>query len=350
MKRHFVDLLACPRCSAELTLTDAVEQTGEIESGRLACAQGHGFPVLRGIPRFVEDEHYASNFGFEWNRFNRTQLDSDVSNESEEAFRVKTGLTPSDIKGKLVLDVGCGMGRFSDVVSRWGGQVVGIDLSLAVDAAYRNIGRRAEVQIAQANVFELPFRPETFDVIFSIGVLHHTPDTRAAFEQLPRLLKPGGKIAIWVYTRYDSIPSYMSDIWRKLTTRMPQRLLYGLSHAAIVTAPLYRMPRLGLLPRKFFPASSHPKAEWRVLDTFDWYSPRYQWKHTYEEVWPWFEAQGLVDIKLTGFPVALQGTKPPAPARRDPAPDPERPEPRVRGRRRTPTTSAAERAAPAPPR
>jgi SAM-dependent methyltransferase len=257
----------------------------------------------------VESEGYAGNFGFEWTIHRETQLDG-ASGESEASFRLKTGFKPDELKGKRMLDVGCGMGRFAEVASRWGATVYGVDLSMAVNSAFTNLGGRENVHIAQADVFKLPFAPATFDFIFSIGVLHHTPDTKTAFDQLPRLLRRGGKIAIWLYPLYDSVHSYSSDVWRKLSTRLPKRLLYSLAHLSVPLHYLYRMPRLGLLPRALFPASAHGRARWRVLDTYDWYSPRYQWKHTYEEVWPWFQAQGLTDIRVLGAPVSLQGTRP----------------------------------------
>ena len=82
----------------------------------------------------MASDTYVGSFSFEWNRHRKTQLDDATSRESEETFREKSGLRPEDIAGRLVLDVGCGMGRFADVVSRWGGRVVGVDLSLAVEA------------------------------------------------------------------------------------------------------------------------------------------------------------------------------------------------------------------------
>jgi hypothetical protein len=139
---------------------------------------------------------------------------------------------------------------------------------------------------------------------------------------LPRLLKPDGKVAIWLYANYQQWYR-MADIWRRVTTRMPKRWLYGLSHIAV---PLYypgRVPILGRIPGFLLPTSMHPKPEWRVLDTFDWYSPRYQWKHSYEEVWPWFEAHGLTKIRVCGVPVSVQATmprRPSAPERRHAAP------------------------------
>jgi ubiquinone/menaquinone biosynthesis C-methylase UbiE len=301
MHDSFVPLLICPLCKSDLST----------QNETLQCPAGHSYAIVKGVPRFVSTDGYAANFGFEWNLHNKTQLDTATRDESEATFIEKTGFTPQDLAGKLVLDVGCGMGRFSDVVSRWGATVVGIDLTSAVDAAYENIGRRENVDLAQADILALPFRDQTFDFIFSIGVLHHTPNTRAAFDKLPRLLKPGGRIAIWVYTKLPS--HHVSDVYRRVTTRMPKRFLYALCHVAIPWYHVNRVPVLGAITKRALPVSSHPNPEWRVLDTFDWYSPTYQWKHRLPEVRNWFESHGLVSLKPLSFPTSMQGARPDRP-------------------------------------
>lgn len=298
----------CPQCGSSLSVSGGPSKA-DVEMGKLQCQHGHSFPIVGGVPRFVESELYVQNFGFEWNVHSTTQLDSIGSDESERTFRQKTGFTPEELSGKLVLDVGCGMGRFSDVAARWGATVVGIDLSRAVDAAQRNIGGRENVHIAQANVFNLPFRERTFDFIFSIGVLHHTPNTKAAFDELPKLLREGGKISIWVYSAYARFQWRFSDMYRRLTPRLPKRVLHSLSYVAVPLYYLHKIPIIGVFLRWVLPVSTHPRRDWRVLDTFDWYSPKYQWKHTYEEVFRWFDAQGLGNIRVLEFPVALQGTR-----------------------------------------
>src|SRR5208282_1695333 len=99
------------------------------------------YPNAQGIARFVDAQQYAASFGFQWHRYQKTQLDSDRDEvrESERNFLMKTALRPEDLKGKLVLDVGCGMGRFAEVATRWGARVVGIDLSAAAEVAARNL-------------------------------------------------------------------------------------------------------------------------------------------------------------------------------------------------------------------
>jgi SAM-dependent methyltransferase len=309
MKPAFASRLRCPQCRGPLTAAGAASDEGEIASGSLTCPKDHRVPIVRGIPRFVPGEGYAQSFGYEWNLHRRTQLDSSQSHESEETFKQKTGLRPEDLRGKLVLDVGCGMGRFADVASRWGATVVGIDLSSAVEAASDNLGGRSNVHLAQADVFALPFAEGSFDIIYSIGVLHHTPDTRAAFLRLPPLLKAGGTIAIWVYSSHRPWRFWSSDILRVATTRLPKTWLYRLCHVAVPLYYVCRIPIAGNVVRGLLPISVHPKPDWRILDTFDWYSPSYQWKHSRAEVAGWFETAGLRNVQLLEVPTSAQGTR-----------------------------------------
>jgi len=283
----------------------------------LVCTRcGRRYPLPNGVVRFVCAQEYAGSFGFQWKLYARTQLDDETSQKSERAFRRRTGFRPEDLAGKLVLDVGCGMGRFAEVATRWGAHVVGIDLSLASEVAAKNLAERSAT-IFQADVFKLPFAAESFDYIYSIGVLHHTPDCERAFKSLPGLLKPGGRIAIWLYSAYN--PWYrMSDVYRKVTRRMSPQTLHTLCRGVV---PLYgihqvlkKIPLLGQAASSLLawliPMSFNKDSTWRVLDTFDWYSPWYQSKHTYEEVFRWFEACGLEDLRVIEQPIAVQGTRP----------------------------------------
>ena len=297
------ELLVCVRCGAPLPPETTWESTGTRCSG---C--GTAVPVIRGIPRFVTSDAYTASFSFEWNRHRKTQLDDASSRESEETFRAKTGLYPEEVAGRLVLDVGCGMGRFADVVSRWGGRVIGIDLSLAVEAAHANLGGRETVRILQADLFHLPFRPETFDIVYSLGVLHHTPDCERAFKTLIRLVRPGGRVCVWVYG-YLGAWARVARIYRRMTVRMPPRLLHALCHFAIPWYHVCRLPLVGGLFFTLVPTAEHQKPAWRVLDTFDWYSPQYQSLHTFPEVYRWFTSEGLTDIQLLDSPVALSGRR-----------------------------------------
>jgi len=300
-------ILRCLSCQSELRQ----ERDGLVCAG---CSRR--FPAVKGVVRFVDAEHYAVSFGFQWHLFRQTQLDNETSRRTESDFRRRTGFEPEDLAGKLVLDVGCGMGRFAEVATRWGAHVVGVDLSLAAEVAEENLRDRQAV-FFQADVFKLPFAPESFDYIYSLGVLHHTPDCKAALQVLPGLLKPGGRIAIWLYSRYNHWYK-MSDAYRKVTRRMSPKLLHKLCygviplygmHQVLRKIPLVGRPASGALAY-MIPMAHNPDPKWRVLDTFDWYSPWYQSKHTYEEVFRWFEECGLEDLRVVLQPISVTGRKP----------------------------------------
>jgi SAM-dependent methyltransferase len=265
------------------------------------------YPVVAGVPRFVKSEAYAASFGYEWGRHRKTQLDS-VSglSRSRDAFLAKTGLTADELVGARVLDVGVGSGRFAEIAADLGASVVGIDLTRAADVAGENLGRRALV--AQADLFDPPFADETFDVVYSIGVLHHTPDTRAAVQRISRLVKPGGTLAIWVY--HPRLSQHVSDAYRRLTTRMSEPALYRLSQGASFLYYPQRIPLVGRLLRGAVPISFEADRAWRTLDTFDWYSPKFQWKHTVPEVVGWFEQLGYSDVRSLTVPTSVRGRKP----------------------------------------
>jgi SAM-dependent methyltransferase len=306
-----VELLSILRCIA---CHGSVEK---VEDGYRCSSCGRRFVELQGVLRFVEADNYADSFGYQWRRYAKTQLDNPERHRSEQDFRNKTGLTPEQLRGKLVLDVGCGMGRFAEVVTRWGARVVGVDLSVAAEVAARNLADRAFVAM-QADVFALPFAPESFDYIYSIGVLHHTPDCEKAFKALPQYLKPEGSIAVWLYSGYNKWYRF-SDQYRKITHRMSTRSLDRFLRVVVpvlyhVDRALHAIPLIGrplaAAIHHLFPASQHPEPETRILDTLDWYSPKYQSKHTYEQVFRWFENCGLEALTVANISIGVRGRKP----------------------------------------
>src|SRR6266850_4771072 len=150
------------------------------------------------------DADYCQNFGSQWNHFRSIQIDalSDKA-ESHARFFSETGWSPEWLSGKLLLDAGCGAGRFADVAMDCGARVVAVDLSEAAWACRKTLDRFPEKDylVVRASLFDLPFRKSAFDGIYSLGVLQHTPDPLGAIKCLTSFLVPGGRLATWIYER-----------------------------------------------------------------------------------------------------------------------------------------------------
>ena len=307
MNESLLNYMRCPKCISELALKSEQRKKGEVEKGILLCKSCNStYPIINFIPRFVGSDGYVSNFSFEWKIHKKTQLNA---NESEKSFYQKLGFSKERLQGKLVLDAGCGMGRYMDVALKAGAEVIGIDLSYAIDSAKENLDDNYKSHFIQADIFNLPFKAELFDVIYSIGVLHHTPNTKKAFENLVGFLKNDGLIGIWLYSNYNKLHTESSDLLRILSTRIPTRILYGLSILSVPLYYVYKIPVVGHLLRHLFPISMRKEVDWRILDTFDWYSPKYQWKHRYPEVFSWFRDNNIQVVHLGEPPVGMTGRK-----------------------------------------
>jgi len=310
MKLSTLNILACPACKSSLSLTAGERDGAEVMVGSLECRGCNSeFPVVRGIPRFVDADSYATSFGRQWNWFRTVQLDSqNGTRESERALRAATGWSVGDYRGALVLDAGVGAGRFAECAARNGAQVFGVDLSAAIDAAFVNIGRLENVHLVQADIFSMPFRDGAFDLAYSIGVLHHTPNPRAAFDKVSAVVKPGGSLAVYLYDRHG--PNHLfTDFWRRITTRLPLSVMAALTAAAIPLYYVYRLPLIGKFLHLIVPISMDPNWRWRWLDTFDWYTPRYQWKFLYPEVFRWFRENSFRDVEIFDGPIRMSGVK-----------------------------------------
>lgn len=207
---------------------------------------------MRGVPRLLPDASdvaalaTAARFGAQWARFDH------MSEYQERWLRGWLApLGPEDFRDKTVLDAGCGKGRHTVVVAGWGArEVVALDLGPSVDVARAHTRALPNVTVVQGDILHPPLVKRAFDIVFSIGVLHHLPDPRAGFESLVRLVKPGGKIAIWVYG-YESnewIVRWVNPVRERITSRMPEEALYWAtlppSAALAALSRLYRADAL----------------------------------------------------------------------------------------------------------
>ena len=322
--------------------------TFEIEAGMLSCSCRTVYPVAEGIPRMIPDalgelegfsetykdvlissgflaashrsEHALrmqqktqASFGYQWLRYNAND-----AMEDHTVFISDSQLSGEAIQNKLVLDAGCGMGRYTAVAAGMGAEIIGLDLSRSVLKAYEKTRMNPFAHIIQSDIMRLPFRNGQFDLIYSLGVLHHTPDARQAFLQLAKRLKENGIISVWLYGTAGSFADFKTNPlkpereqyvkrglaqrlhWllvslreslynclRKITTRMNLPLLYLLCY------PLAALGKVPLL--KYLTPSVHSRWRVRLQENFDWLSPEYQSHHAKEEVLGWFD-EARVDV------------------------------------------------------
>lgn len=315
MKKRLLEILECPECGQDLKCVDETHESDEIKSGMLLCDNRHSYEIRNFVPHFSNQETYVRVFdSMHKNSVHRLPSHGNVSvaKMTETEFLSQTGFNPKDLEGKLVLDAGCGGGRFIAYLRQYGAEVVGVDLlSFALMRCAKRYPHDSTAHFIQASLYHLPFKESSFDYIYSLGVLHHTPDPKAAFINLTRYLRKDGKIAIWVYPKYPR--TLISDFLRPLTTRMPLKLLFFTGVVATVWyGPLLKIPKIGGLLKKILYHMRLPwydQFNWRIHSFMDWYGPPYQFKYINKEIKQWFEAAGLSDIQLFSYATSAQGTK-----------------------------------------
>jgi SAM-dependent methyltransferase len=235
MKEKLLDLLACPECGGDIFLgPDARREETEIIEGVLSCRScALEYKIVRGVPRFADlskieqdKADTAENFGWQWTHF--TQEDTKYN---EQFLGWLKPVKPEFFKNKIVLEGGCGKGRHTKLAAGWGAkEIVGIDLSAAVESAYSITKNLPNAHIVQADIFKLPFK-RTFDYAFSVGVLHHTPDPKKAFLSLAGKVKKEGHISAWVYGAENNewITRFINPVREGFTSKINQPTLFQLS-------------------------------------------------------------------------------------------------------------------------
>lgn len=231
MKRTLLEDLVCPLSSDPLRL-ESVEQD-EVDTGELVCTGcAARWPVRNGVPRLVppdlevQQRRTAAAFGWQWQHF------TEMHPEFEAQFLDWLyPIGPEFFRGKRVLDAGCGIGRHAYFAAAYGASgVAALDLSEAVETAHHNLSGLGNVHVIQGDLLRPPFRTAAagggFDLVYSIGVLHHLPDPEAGFKSVLRFVRPGGTIAIWVYGyENNGFVRNIIEPLRRLSTQIGPSLL-----------------------------------------------------------------------------------------------------------------------------
>jgi arsenite methyltransferase len=332
MYRSLLDILVDPVAGSALALKNQQPDAGEITGGLLLGGDNRTYRITNGIPRFVLTQDQGQrqterSFGYQWKQ--REAYDSKGSKDfSREWLVCRYGFASGSemqryfAERRRILDAGCGGGYSASLWldSAWQGagaaQWFGADISEAIDVAQERLTGIPGLHFIQADVCQLPFAEKTFDVIFSEGVLHHTPSTERALRSLVPLLRRGGEIMFYVYRKKGPIREFTDDYIREIMSVLPPeqawdklqsltqlgQALAGL-HAEVevkedipyleIKAGRYDVQRL--IYWNFAKLFWNDKLSFdeNHLQNFDWYSPRYAFRQTEEEVRRWCNESGL---------------------------------------------------------
>ncbi len=343
MKTRLLDWLVCPTCAeGSLALEVWRESTGEIEEGVLTCSScARPYPIIGGIPRMLPDAlrhltvdyhgdffaRYADrlqafpaegwrqqdgwwsaegrtirSYSYQWRKFKQMFPDW------EQVFLDSIApVTREFFAGKVGLDGGCGFGRSLFYSATYGAEMIGLDLSEAIEAARENTRQFENVHLVQGDIFHPPVRRASLDFVYSIGVLHHLPDPKGGFMSLQRLVKPGAPVFIWVYLRGRGRQIAAFTMMRAISTRLPLRILNVLAlglaaaHWLLWIAPFKLLTHMGatrLASR--IPFAFYARYPFRALHTdwFDGLSVPLQRYYRPEEVAEWYREAGHERVRI----------------------------------------------------
>jgi SAM-dependent methyltransferase len=346
MQPSLLKLLVDPLDKTALTCTATSSYHGAIIEGALQTGRGQSYPVTNAIPRFVltqdqGQQQTEQSFGYKWQ-----QEQSYASPTSMTFYRQwlvqRYGFTDLAAmqahfyRHERILDAGCGGGYSTSVWLNAGwvegsrGDWIGVDISEAIDVAQKRFEGLPRTHFIQADLLHLPFPERTFDLIFSEGVLHHTPSTERALKTVAALLTEGGELMFYVYRKKGPIREFTDDYIRDRIANLPPQdawqLLEPLTKLGQALADLKAevevpadIPYLGIKAGRY---DVQRLIYWHVMKlfwndayrfeenhhiNFDWYHPRYAHRQTEEEVRRWCAEANLrifhFDAQESGYTV-----------------------------------------------
>ena len=259
-----------------------------------------------------------------------TQLDSVTGlHLSRDRLEAALGAPVESLAHKLVLEPGCGAGRFTELLVGAGAIVHAFDLSRAVDANRRNIGQPPNYSIAQADILEIPYPDESFDTIVCLGVLQYTPSPEASLRSLWRVLKPGGLLVVDQYAWSISRATKLDALLRQVLIRIDPDVAKQVSDTLVRWLfPLHwtirRWPIVQALLSRISPVSTYMRTvpqlskgqhyDLAMLDTYNHLTGHFQHITTPSRMSKVLRALGAVniDVEAGGNGVVGRATKPEA--------------------------------------
>lgn len=322
MKLNLLEYLCCPICRSSFILR-STKPAHEVKDGTLECNKKHKFRIKNGIPRLVVDKdsdfiETEKAFSSKWTRYNKSFHSKKWYETQQKWFLERFGWKTLSRFNKFlksrhfILDAGTGIGNSAKLFSSNPDSVVfAIDASESINFAYKKYGDVPNIHFIQADLRQLPFKPQFFDFICSDQVLHHTNNTMLSFKYLTKFLQKDGLVSIYVYNKKAPIREFADDYIRNQTTKMSEKECIEFSKdMAYLGKSLWEINKkitikrdIPLLKIKAGTYDVQRFIYWYFLKcfwaedgdfnrsvgiNFDWYYPQYAFRHTPEEVKSWF--------------------------------------------------------------
>jgi len=254
------------------------------------------------------DADTVKSFGDEWSRFDQEKLSEE---EAGKIFDEYFAVFPWQRlpKNPIGFDMGCGSGRWARLMAPRVGQLHCIDPSSALEIARKTLAHCKNVTFHNASVDESPLPPESQDFGYSLGVLHHVPDTAGAIKACVAMLKPGAPFLVYLYYAFDNRSFAFKFIWRcsdilrRAICRLPSSLKHLVTDAlaAVLYFPLARLSLL--LERLGMSVSAIPLSYYRNhtfytmrTDSRDRFGTPLEQRFTRKEISLMLKAAGLADV------------------------------------------------------
>ena len=257
------------------------------------------------------DAETVASFGDEWSRYDQSSMSY---SEASEIFMEYFSIFPWDMlpSNHVGFDMGCGSGRWAKFVAPKVGRLNCIDPSSALDIARRNLIDFKNIEYIKASVSESGIPINSQDFGYSLGVLHHVPDTESAINSCVSILKSGAPLLVYLYYAFDNrgwvyrLLWRASDLVRRIICKLPSRFKHLVTDviAAIVYFPLARLSLL--LDKVGINAASIPLFYYRNhsfytmrTDSRDRFGTPLEQRFTKQQIESYMERSGLIDIKFS---------------------------------------------------
>jgi len=316
MTEDLIPELICIADDGELDLSRVEQRTGEnVDTGKLRCRRcGRPYEIRQGVVCMMDvSNEPKSHFGAQWNWFLQGRFENPAESTYGEDrdfilrdFFAMTNLTPATLAGRRILDAGSGSGKLSYHLMRTFPdipfEIVNLEITDSIYAASQwvNDGR---AKFVRGSVLQPGLRRSSFDVVYSAGVLHHTSNPRLSFAALSRLVKPGGTMSTWMYSkRFNPFLDTTGIVW-PLTRHLPTSVIFAI---AWMLSPFYWLLFRGGYAFKTIFRPRSWRWNWVMplsfgsirLHLFDYMHTYYRFRYWPEEIVPWYKENGFEEIVI----------------------------------------------------